>query len=99
MPADPAYRLRIPSGNPSAGHDQGTKSPQAQRLDAPSADLTDEWDAVSGWDGAAAIADANDDFSKRYAAKRTHQQLRKGITAAASSWQRDRRCDIRRREA
>lgn len=54
----------------------------ARWLDAPRADLTDEWDAVSWWDGAAAIADVNDDFSKRYAAKRTHQQLREVITAA-----------------
>ena len=46
------------------------------------ASMTAEIDAVSWWDQAAAMAEINDDFSKRYAAKRTHEELR-GLLRAA----------------
>jgi uncharacterized protein (TIGR03083 family) len=48
----------------------------------PVVDRDVEIDAVSWWDGSEAIADQSADFSIRYAAKRTHQQLRDLVVAA-----------------
>jgi uncharacterized protein (TIGR03083 family) len=48
----------------------------------PRTDHDDEIDAVSWWDVSAAIADVNADFATRYAAKRTHQQIRDLVKAA-----------------